>query len=357
MVVRGSFESTVVSAYYGRGPADGFFRKYFNMGVQDVVNLYEGYVVTLEKGNSCHAFLLRIADNYQYFVVGTRKPYQSEMVTEIVRMITQGLRKLFFLSTLYRLIFHLYCLEELTGVSNLTMSYLSFAKKIAIPYKVNIAGWPDDVPRAYPQRLTAEQTKTLYDAWKTAQARWYRMTAAEARLYEKQAEKNGDLEVRARKKRSRGTQDSDDGSTEDEDEGVPKRRSPANNDLDDQSEDNVRPQKKLKSTASKDKSGGKRGAGKKSAGMVPKKSSGKKAGNAVAGGKKMSAGGAGASRKLSGDAGGSKKPAAAKSKKGAAKKKNKSDRFIVTDSEDDRTVNGNTGDDHDEDDAEFSGDD
>lgn len=51
MVVRGSFESTVVSAYYGRGPADAFFWKYFKMGVQDVLNLYESYVVTMEKGS------------------------------------------------------------------------------------------------------------------------------------------------------------------------------------------------------------------------------------------------------------------------------------------------------------------
>lgn len=42
-------------------------------------------------------------------------------------------------------------LEEITGVANLSMSYVSFAKNIVVPYKVNITGWPDDVPRSYPQ--------------------------------------------------------------------------------------------------------------------------------------------------------------------------------------------------------------
>lgn len=73
------------------------------------------------------------------------------------------------------------------------MSYVSFAKNIAVPYKVNITGWPEDVPRMYPQRLTADQTKTLYDAWNGGGAHWYRMTAAEAKTYERQAEKNNEL--------------------------------------------------------------------------------------------------------------------------------------------------------------------
>lgn len=92
MVVRGSFESTVMPAFYGRGPADAFFRKTFNMGVQDVLNLFETFVVTMEKGILHLAWYVYIAD-YYLFAVGTRKLYQSEMASEIVRMITQGLRK------------------------------------------------------------------------------------------------------------------------------------------------------------------------------------------------------------------------------------------------------------------------
>ncbi|KAE9384050.1 hypothetical protein BT96DRAFT_1008478 [Gymnopus androsaceus JB14] len=86
MVVRGSFKSTVVSGFYGRGPADAFFRTHFCMGVQDVLNLYESFVVTAEK-------------------MGTRKLYQSEMASEIVRLITQGL-------------------QEVTGIVNLSMQLI-----------------------------------------------------------------------------------------------------------------------------------------------------------------------------------------------------------------------------------------
>ena len=76
------------------------------------------------------------------------------------------------------------------------MSYVSFAKTIAVPYKVNIKGWPEDVPCSYPQRLPAEQIKILYDAWNSSAAHWYTMTPAEARLFEREAEKNGELKPR-----------------------------------------------------------------------------------------------------------------------------------------------------------------
>lgn len=100
MVVRGSFESTVVSAFYGRGPADAFFQQYFRMGVQDVLNLYENYVVALEKGiHGSYGVAWPFTDSCS-FTVGTRKLYHSEMASEVVRMITQGLRKI--LSSYYR---------------------------------------------------------------------------------------------------------------------------------------------------------------------------------------------------------------------------------------------------------------
>lgn len=82
------------------------------------------------------------------------------------------------------------------------MSYVAFAKNIVVPYKVNIANWPSDVPRSYPQKLTAEETKTLYEAWNTGGAHWYRMTADEHRKYEKEAQKNGELDPKPRQKRS-----------------------------------------------------------------------------------------------------------------------------------------------------------
>ena len=68
MVVRGSFESTVVPGFYGRGPADAFFRKHFNMGVQDVVNLYESFVVMMEKGIFQSVLRCRMADEYEFLI-------------------------------------------------------------------------------------------------------------------------------------------------------------------------------------------------------------------------------------------------------------------------------------------------
>lgn len=52
MVVRRSFESTIVSRFYGHGPLDAFFQKYSCIGVQDIVDLYESFVITMEKGIS-----------------------------------------------------------------------------------------------------------------------------------------------------------------------------------------------------------------------------------------------------------------------------------------------------------------
>ena len=66
MVVRGSFESTVVSGYYGRGPADAFFRKYFGKGVQDVLNLYENYVTSMEKGKLSRSIVTALLNIFDF---------------------------------------------------------------------------------------------------------------------------------------------------------------------------------------------------------------------------------------------------------------------------------------------------
>lgn len=48
VVARGSFESTVVSGYFGCGSADAFLRKHFKVGVQEMVDLWEAYVCSNE---------------------------------------------------------------------------------------------------------------------------------------------------------------------------------------------------------------------------------------------------------------------------------------------------------------------
>lgn len=49
IVARGSFESSVTSSFFGRGPADAFLHKYFGKGIQEVADLFEAYVCTAEK--------------------------------------------------------------------------------------------------------------------------------------------------------------------------------------------------------------------------------------------------------------------------------------------------------------------
>ncbi|KAE9391998.1 hypothetical protein BT96DRAFT_1000778 [Gymnopus androsaceus JB14] len=287
MVVRGSYESTVVSSYYGHGSANAFFRKHFNLGVQDVLNLYKSFVVALEK-------------------VGSRKLYVTEMSSEIVRMITQGLR-------------------EITGIANLTMSYVSFTKSIAVPYSVNITGWPEDIPRVYPQQLPADQTKVLYEAWNTGKAHWYTMTAAEARSFERKAEENGELEPRTRKKRS------DTGSS----------RRPVNTN-DKGNEDDDEDDEPCSAKGSKRK----RGADKDGDDRRKKKAKG--AAQQASGAKKTQ------SAKTKKPAEGGTKSAAAKGKTPARGKgqKGKSVQFIVSNSEDPTT--DSEADDDDRDSADFS---
>ncbi|KAE9394709.1 hypothetical protein BT96DRAFT_998312 [Gymnopus androsaceus JB14] len=154
------------------------------------------------------------------------------MASEIVCLIAQGL-------------------QEIMGVVNLSMSYVSFAKNIVVPYKVNIRGWPEDIPQ-----LAADQTKRLYDTWNGSGAHWYCMISVKAKSYEKEVEKNSELEPRVRKKRSdagskcaQGGDDRSDDSEEDEDaqptKGSKHKRA-VGNDSEEGSNggDDVQPQKK-----------------------------------------------------------------------------------------------------------------
>ncbi|KAE9383355.1 hypothetical protein BT96DRAFT_1009312 [Gymnopus androsaceus JB14] len=299
MVVRGSYESTIVSGYYGRGPVDAFFRHQFKLGVQDVLNLYESYVTALEK-------------------VGTRKLYHSEMTSEIVRMITQGL-------------------QEITGVANLRMSYSSFAKKIV---------------------SSPTRRKRLYDAWKSEGAHWYRMTTAEAKSFETTARKNGELDPTVRKKRCDAgstRQVGDDSDDEDESPSVKrsKRKKGANADDDEEGDGDVQPQKKPKRAVGISKKAGSSstsgGGGKKSTGRS-KKSTGRSKKSTGGGSSDKSGDGPGAGKKLGGGVGRSKKAASGGNKKSAGKGKKRSRRFVVPDTDSD-----SDGDDEEEEpDADFT---
>ncbi|KAE9403271.1 hypothetical protein BT96DRAFT_990510 [Gymnopus androsaceus JB14] len=291
MVVRGSFKSTIVPGFYGHGPADVFFWTHFCMGVQDILNLYESFVVTAEK-------------------VGTRKLYQREMSKEIM------------------------------GMVNLNMSYVSFAKNIAVPYKVNIKGWPEDIPHSYPQ-LAADQTKRLYNAWNSGGAHWYCMTSAEAKSYEKEAEKNGELEPRVRNKCSDagskhawGGDDRSDNSREDEDGS--------------DGGDDVQPQKKSGGGGKRARGRGRGGLAKKSVSRDggAKKSTGSGGKKPACTTQKKSA--VGVSRKAAEGGKKSLEPVG-KGKKPTGKKRKTSQCFVVSNSD----SGSGEGYDEDDDDAEF----
>ncbi|KAE9388835.1 hypothetical protein BT96DRAFT_1003816 [Gymnopus androsaceus JB14] len=303
MVVHGLFEST-----------------YFRKGVQDMLNLYKNYVTSMEKA-------------------GTRKLYQSEMAHEIL---TSGCYS-----------------EDVMGLTNISMSYISFAKTIAVLYKVNIKGWPEDVPCSYPQHPPAEQIKILYNARNSSAVHWYTMTPAEARLFKREAEKNGELEPRIQKKRadagSKHGQDDDDDDSKEEEEPRPTKSSKctrvaATDDDDDDAsdEDEVHPAKKSKGAAVG------RGKKKSVSGPSGKKLVGGSSGCKVAGGRaKKSTGankeGAGGKRSV----GGKRKSAVGvkKSALGKSKGKKKSAWFVVSDSDPDF----DNGDASDDDEKEFLG--
>ncbi|KAE9393542.1 hypothetical protein BT96DRAFT_943804 [Gymnopus androsaceus JB14] len=214
-----------------------------------------------------------------------RGSYKSTVVSGYYGL---GLRKLY----------HSKMTEEVTGVANLKMSYASFSKKIVVPFKVNIMGWPDNVPRQ-------EALQCLED-WG---AHWFCMTSAEAKSYEANAWKNGELEPMVRKKRSdaglarkRDDDDDDDNSNNDEDPPSRKwskrKRTAVVDDDDDDEEDvqgNGRLQKKLKKTL----------GGRKLSGATKKSSTGGKKSSGGGGGQK-SGKGATVGKKLSGDSGGKK---------------------------------------------------
>ncbi|KAJ3897521.1 hypothetical protein F5879DRAFT_1076901 [Lentinula edodes] len=148
--------------------------------------------------------------------MGTRKLYQSEMISEVVRLITQGLR-------------------EVTGISSLTMSYANFDRLILVPYKVNVIGWPENVDRIYPQKLSAESVRALHDAWTNGTAHWIRLGAQEYRARLRELNSEGKLDPKPRQHHSdaggqrqkrksmeaHGGYDDSDGENRDEEESPP----------------------------------------------------------------------------------------------------------------------------------------
>lgn len=115
-----------------------------------------------------------------------------------VRMILQSLRKCFQFIGGQGLIFG--AIGEITGSTNVNMSYSRFTAAIEIAHKVTIVGWPSDIDRVSPQSLTkAGQIKDLYLAWKDGSAHWRKLSAVEHRMRIQDAEED---DPKLRKKRA-----------------------------------------------------------------------------------------------------------------------------------------------------------
>ncbi|KAE9396692.1 hypothetical protein BT96DRAFT_996465 [Gymnopus androsaceus JB14] len=300
----------VADFMYKLSDANSFGMTNFHIGIQDVLNLYKSFVVTAEK-------------------MGTRKLYQSEMAMVLFSDVVFDF------------------LKEITGIVNLSMSYVSFAKNIVVPYKVNIRGWSDNVLRAYPQQLAADQTKRLYNAWNSGEV-----------------EKNGELEPRVRKKHSGagskcawGGDNGSDNSREDEDaqptKGSKCKRAVGDDDKEgSDGGDDVQPQKKSGGGGKRARGRGRGGCAKKSASREDgaKKSAGSGRKKLVCATQKKSAAGVG--RKAAGGGKKSSEPVG-KGKKPIGKKRKMSQHFVISDS-DSGSGEGDDNEDKEDDDAEFT---
>lgn len=78
------------------------------------------------------------------------------------------------------------------------MSYAKFDKLIVLPYKVRIIGWPNDVPFCYPQKLAADEVRTLHESLMQGTTHWTRMTGSEHCAVARELEKADELSLQDR---------------------------------------------------------------------------------------------------------------------------------------------------------------
>ncbi|KIK50507.1 hypothetical protein GYMLUDRAFT_145929, partial [Collybiopsis luxurians FD-317 M1] len=72
------------------------------------------------------------------------------------------------------------------------VNYLNFQQAMTKKYWVAIKGWPQDVPFKSPHNLdNDEHISTLYQAWKTGEAYWYKLSE---RQYQKHLQQLSDDE-------------------------------------------------------------------------------------------------------------------------------------------------------------------
>ncbi|KAJ3755173.1 hypothetical protein EV360DRAFT_73077 [Lentinula raphanica] len=163
LVVRSSLESTAMGSYFGRGPVDEFLRSEYGVGIQVFTQHFETWL---------------LARNAKL----SKKMSVTDMAKDLTRLISRGL-------------------SEITGIKDISMNYASYEASICMPYHVAVKDWPSSVPWSYPQKLAADDVRTLHTSWTDGKTRWYRLTAAEHRTLVRRLDKDGKLGPKKKRKR------------------------------------------------------------------------------------------------------------------------------------------------------------
>ncbi|KAJ3966084.1 hypothetical protein EV361DRAFT_954407 [Lentinula raphanica] len=130
-----------MASYFGRGPVDEFLHSEYGVGIQVFTQHFETWL---------------LARNAKL----SKKMSVTDMAKDLTRLISRGLAKI-------------------TGVKDIAMNYASYEVSICVPYHVALKDWPSSVPWSYPQKLAADEVRTLHASWTDGKTHWYCLTASE----------------------------------------------------------------------------------------------------------------------------------------------------------------------------------
>ncbi|KAK7041696.1 hypothetical protein VNI00_008985 [Paramarasmius palmivorus] len=151
---RTAFDQSVEAGVFGRGPFADFLKEKFDVSIWDFAGMYEGFVC-------------------EWTAKGTRAMSANEKKADAVKHLTEGL-------------------VDVTGGKCKTMSFKHFDTHIKEKFKVDLVGWPDDVPFLGPHDLNMGQVHTLHDALVGGVCKWKKMQAYEFRIFKQQLDKDRD---------------------------------------------------------------------------------------------------------------------------------------------------------------------
>ncbi|KAJ3717369.1 hypothetical protein C8R42DRAFT_644624 [Lentinula raphanica] len=178
-----------MASYFGRGPVDEFLRSEYGVGIQVFTQHFETWL---------------LARNAKL----SKKMSMTDMAKDLTRLISRGL-------------------AEITGVKDIAMNYASYEVSICVPYHVAVKDWPSSVPWSYPQKLAADEVRTLHASWTDGKTHWYRLTASEHRTLVRRLDKDGKLDPKERRKRKAVSDERSDDHSSQSDTSADNNRRPA----------------------------------------------------------------------------------------------------------------------------------